>query len=158
VENILAIHNYFIFILYKMAATPYGYMFKAILFWVLIMLPTLLTLVTRDYTINIILLTVMFPIMLAFLINMKNSPFFVKTSVIGVASMITFFVMYIISMFFPKVKAALQDPGASQGTTILLIILIATFYSLSMFAAGSFLPMADFVSPNAAMAPMQPTF
>ena len=137
-----------------MVATPIGYMLKAIIFWVLIMLPTLLTLVTRDYTINIILLTVAFPIMLAFLINMKDSPFFVKTSVIGVASMITFFVMYIIAKFFPKVKAALQDPGASQGTTILLIILIATFYSMSMALAGSFLPMADFVSSNAVMAPM----
>ena len=140
-----------------MGATPFGYMLKAIFFWVAIMLPTLLTLVTRDYTINIILLTVMFPIMLAFLINMKNSPFFVKTSVIGVASMITFFAMYIVSKLFPKVREALQDPGASQGTTILLIILIATFYSVSMAVAGSFLPMADFVSANAVM-PAQPTY
>jgi hypothetical protein len=63
------------------SSTPTGLMLKAIALWVMVMLPTLLTLVTKDYTINIILLTVAFPIMLAFLINMDKSPFIVKTSV-----------------------------------------------------------------------------
>jgi hypothetical protein len=54
------------------SSTPTGLMLKAIALWVMVMLPTLLTLVTKDYTINIILLTVAFPIMLAFLINMDK--------------------------------------------------------------------------------------
>ena len=76
-------------------ATETGMMFKAIALWILVMLPTLLTLVTNDFTINIILLTVMFPIILSFLTNMNGSPFIVKTSVIGVASAMTFFILYI---------------------------------------------------------------
>jgi hypothetical protein len=123
------------------SSTPIGLMFKAIALWVMVMLPTLLTLVTKDYTINIILLTVAFPIMLAFLINMDNSPFIVKTSVIGMASAITFFVMYIISKFVPRVKSALQDPGQNRVTTITIILLIASIYSISMGISGYFLPM-----------------
>jgi uncharacterized membrane protein len=123
------------------SATPFSLAIKAILLWVAVMLPTLITLVTRDYTVNIILLTVMFPIMLAFLVNMDKSPFIVKTSVIGVASMITFFVMYIIAKFVPKIQTALQDPGQNRGTTITIILLIAGIYSVAMGTAGYFLPM-----------------
>jgi hypothetical protein len=123
------------------SSTPTGLMLKAIALWVMVMLPTLLTLVTKDYTINIILLTVAFPIMLAFLINMDKSPFIVKTSVIGMASAITFFVMYLISKFVPRVKSALQDPGQNRGTTITIILLIASIYSISMGISGYFLPM-----------------
>lgn len=123
------------------SSTPIGLMLKAIALWVIVMLPTLLTLVTKDYTINIILLTVAFPIMLAFLINMDKSPFIVKTSVIGMASAITFFVMYIISKFVPRVRTALQDPGQNRSTTITIIILIAGVYSIAMGVSGYFLPM-----------------
>jgi hypothetical protein len=123
------------------SATPFSLAIKAIFLWVAVMLPTLITLVTRDYTVNIILLTVMFPIMLAFLINMDKSPFIVKTSVIGVASMITFFVMYIIAKFVPKIQTALQDPGQNRATTITIILLIAGIYSVAMGTAGYFLPM-----------------
>ena len=127
-----------------MPATPFSYMIKAIILWIAIMLPTLLTLVTRDYTINIVLMTVMFPIMLAFLMNMKNSPFFVKTSVIGLASMISFFTLYIIAKFVPSVQNAMQNPGENRGTTITIIILIASVYTIAMGISGSFLPMANF--------------
>jgi hypothetical protein len=116
-------------------------MLKAIALWIIVMLPTLLTLVTKDYTINIILLTVAFPIMLAFLINMDKSPFIVKTSVIGMASAITFFVMYIVSKLVPKVRTALQDPGQNRATTITIILLIAGVYSVAMGISGYFLPM-----------------
>ncbi len=123
------------------SSTPTGLMLKAIALWIIVMLPTLLTLVTKDYTINIILLTVAFPIMLAFLINMDKSPFIVKTSVIGMASAITFFVMYIVSKLVPKVRTALQDPGQNRATTITIILLIAGVYSVAMGISGYFLPM-----------------
>lgn len=123
------------------SSTPISLMLKAIALWVIVMLPTLLTLVTKDYTINIILLTVAFPIMLAFLMNMNSSPFIVKTSVIGMASAITFFLMYVISKIFPSIRDALQDPGKNRSTTITIIILIASVYSLSMGFSGYFLPM-----------------
>jgi hypothetical protein len=123
------------------SSTPFSLAFKAIFLWVAVMLPTLISLVTKDYTINIIMLTVLFPIMLAFLVNMKQSPFIVKTSVIGVASMITFFTMYLISKFVPKIKDALQDPGQNRATTITIIILIAVVYSVAMGISGYFLPM-----------------
>lgn len=123
------------------SSTPTGLMFKAIALWIMVMLPTLLTLVTKDYTINIILLTVAFPIMLAFLINMDKSPFIVKTSVIGMASAITFFVMYLVSKLVPKVRTALQDPGQNRSTTITIILLIAGVYSVAMGISGYFLPM-----------------
>ena len=139
-----------------MPATPFSYMIKAIFLWVAVMMPTLITLVTRDYTVNIILLTVMFPIMLAFLINMKNSPFFVKTSVIGLASMITFFVLYIISKFVPSIQDAMENPGENRGTTLTIIILIGSVYSIAMGISGTFLPMANFAPIMAAGPP--PTY
>lgn len=123
------------------SSTPTGLMIKAITLWIMVMMPTLLTLVTKDYTINIILLTVAFPIMLAFLMNMDKSPFIVKTSVIGMASAITFFVMYIISKIFPKIRIALQDPGKNRMTTITIILLIAGVYSTAMGISGYYLPM-----------------
>jgi hypothetical protein len=121
-------------------------MIKAIALWIMVMMPALITLVTKDYTINIILLTVAFPIMLAFLMNMDNSPFIVKTSVIGMASAITFFVMYIISKLFPKIREALQDPGKNRMTTITIIVLIAGVYSTAMGVSGYFLPMFPIVA------------
>lgn len=130
------------------SATPISLMFKAIALWVMVMLPTLLTLVTKDYTINIVLLTVAFPIMLAFLINMDSSPFIVKTSVIGMASAITFFIMYIISKIFPKIRDALQDPGQNRATTITIILLVAGVYSAAMGVSGYFLPMFPFQAVN----------
>ena len=123
------------------SATPFGLALKAIFLWVAVMLPTLLTLVTRDYTINIILLTVAFPIMLAFLVNMNKSPFIVKTSVIGLASAMTFFTMYLISKLVPRVQKALTDPGENRMTTITIILLIAGVYTVSMGISGYFLPM-----------------
>lgn len=123
------------------SSTPFNLMFPAIFLWIAVMLPTLLTLVTRDFTVNMILLTVAFPIMLAFLINMNQSPFIVKTSVIGLASAITFFSVYLISKIFPKIQAGFSDPGSSRMTTVTIIILIAGIYSVSMFGAGYFLPM-----------------
>jgi hypothetical protein len=131
-----------------MGATPISFMLKAIPVWILVMLPTLITLVTRDYTINLILLTVLFPIMLAFLVNMSGSPLVVKTSVIGVSSAMTFFVLYLISSLFPKIKSALTNPGSNQTTTITLIVAISVVYAISMGIAGSFLPMANFVPMN----------
>jgi hypothetical protein len=131
-----------------MGATPTFFMLKAIPVWILVMLPTLITLVTRDYTINIILLTVLFPIMLAFLINMAGSPLAVKTSVIGLSSAITFFVLYIISSIFPKIKEALTNPGSNQTTTITLIVTIAVVYAIAMGISGNFIPMANFVPAN----------
>ena len=131
-----------------MGATPISFMLKAIPVWILVMLPTLITLVTKDYTINIILLTVLFPIMLAFLVNMAGSPLVVKTSVIGLSSAITFFVMYIISSLFPKIKQALKDPGKNQSTTITLIVTISVVYAIAMGFSGYFLPMAEFRSVN----------
>ena len=131
-----------------MGATPISFMLKAIPVWILVMLPTLITLVTRDYTINIILLTVLFPIMLAFLVNMSGSPLIVKTSVIGLASAMTFFTMYLISSFFPTIKGALTDPGKNQKTTIILIVMISAIYALSMGVSGYFLPMANFEPMN----------
>jgi hypothetical protein len=131
-----------------MGATPVSFMLKAIPVWILVMLPTLITLVTKDYTINIILLTVLFPIMLAFLVNMAGSPLVVKTSVIGLSSAITFFVMYIISSIFPRIKEALKDPGKNQSTTITLIVTISVVYAIAMGISGNFLPMAEFRSVN----------
>ena len=130
------------------SSTPFSLMIKAIFLWIAVMMPTLLTLVTKDYTINIILLTVAFPIMLAFLINMDKSPFIVKTSVIGMASAITFFVMYVISKLFPKIRDALQDPGKNRMTTITIILLIAGVYSAAMGTAGYFLPMFPLTSTS----------
>lgn len=124
-----------------MTKTPFGLMAKAIFFWVAIMLPSLLTLVTRDFTINIILLSVAFPIMLAFLTNMDSSPFIVKTSVIGLSSAMTFFVLYMISKFFPKIKDGLSNPGQNRTTTVTIIILISSIYAISMGVSGYFLPM-----------------
>ena len=137
-----------------MGATPVSFMLKAIPVWVLIMLPTLITLVTKDYTINIILLTVLFPIMLAFLVNMTGSPLVVKTSVIGLSSAITFFVMYIISSLFPRIKDALKDPGKNQTTTITLIVTISVVYAIAMAISGNFIPMANFVAMNGSSPPM----
>jgi hypothetical protein len=133
-----------------MPATPFSYMIKAIVLWIAVMMPTLITLVTRDYTVNIILLTVMFPIMLAFLMNMKNSPFFVKTSVIGLASMITFFVLYIIAKFVPSIQDAMENPGENRQTTVTIIILIGSIYAIAMGISGTFLPMANFAPVMAA--------
>jgi hypothetical protein len=137
-----------------MGATPISFMLKAIPVWILVMLPTLITLVTRDYTINLILLTVLFPIMLAFLVNMSGSPLVVKTSVIGVSSAITFFTLYLISSLFPKIKSALANPGSNQTTTITLIVAISVVYAISMGIAGNFLPMANFVPMNGGAPPM----
>ena len=130
------------------SSTPVSLMLKAIALWNLVMMPTLLTLVTKDYTINIVLLTVAFPIMLAFLINMNQSPFIVKTSVIGMASAITFFCMYIISKIFPKIRDALTDPGKNRMTTVTIILLIAGIYSSAMGVSGYFLPMFKLVEPS----------
>lgn len=139
-----------------MPATPFSYMIKAIFLWIAVMMPTLITLVTRDYTVNIILLTVMFPIMLAFLMNMKNSPFFVKTSVIGVSSMITFFILYIIAKFVPSIQDAMENPGENRKTTITIIVLIGSIYAIAMGVSGTFLPMANFAPLMAAAPP--PTY
>ena len=125
------------------SSTDTGLMFKAIGLWILVMLPSLLAFITSDFTINIILITVVFPIMLSFLTNMNGSPFIVKTSTIGVASALAFFILYILSKIFPTIQngLSLSNPGASKGTTIGIIVLIASVYGISMGVSGYFLPM-----------------
>jgi len=125
--------------------TPTGDLFKGVFLWLMLMMPTLITLVTRDFVINMVLLTVAFPIMLAFLVNMKDSPIMMKTSVVGVSSAITFFVLYILSRFFPRIQEGIKDPGKNRSTTIYVILLIAGFYGLSMTLTGYFLlPMYEY--------------
>jgi len=136
-----------------MTATPLTLMAKAIFFWIIVMLPTLLTLVTRDFTINIILLAVAFPIMLAFLTNMNSSPFIVKTSIIGLSSAMTFFVLYAFSKLFPKIQDGLSNPGQNRTTTVTIILLIASVYAISMGISGYFLPMFDTMSASASASP-----
>ena len=118
-------------------------MAKAIGLWILVMLPSLLAFITSDFTINIVLITVIFPIMLSFLTNMEGSPFIVKTSTIGVASALAFFILYILSKIFPTIEKglSLSDPGATKTKTIGIIVLIATVYGISMGISGFFLPM-----------------
>ena len=125
--------------------TPTGDLLKGTFLWLMLMMPTLVTLVTRDFVINMVLLTVAFPIMLAFLVNMKDSPIMMKTSVVGVASAITFFMLYVLSKFFPRIQDGIQDPGKNRSTTIYVILLIAGFYGLSMTLTGYFLlPMYEY--------------
>ena len=136
------------------SSTDTGMLLKAIGLWILVMLPSLLAFITSDFTINIVLITVLFPIMLSFLTNMNGSPFIVKTSVIGVASAMAFFILYILSKLIPSIKTglSLSDPGASKAKTIGIIVLIASVYGISMGISGYFLPM--FPMPEIIQQPM----
>ena len=113
--------------------------------WVATMLPTLLTLVTRDFTINIILLVVLFPLMLSFFSKMAAFTS-VKTSVLGISAMITFFVLYIISKFEPKVQAGMTNPGENRNTSIMIISIIVTVFTSAMFVTSTWVPMYDIVN------------
>ncbi len=133
-----------------------AYVAKGVALWIMTMLPTLLTLVTRDFTINIILLVVLFPIMLSYLSKMGT--FQIKTAVIGIAAAITFFVLYIISKAFPKIQNAMANPGENRTTTIIVIVLISSIFALAMGGASMFVPMYDIeanvTSAAATAAPM----
>ena len=118
-----------------------AYVAKGVALWVMTMLPTLLTLVTRDFTINIILLVVLFPIMLSYLSKMGT--FQIKTAVIGIASAITFFALYLISKAFPTIQSAMANPGENRTTTIIVIVLISSIFAVAMGGASTFVPMYD---------------
>ena len=133
------------------ASIPTSYVAKGIALWVATMLPTLLTLVTRDFTINIILLVVVFPIMLSYFSKMAVFAS-IKTSIIGIAAAATFFILYIISKLSPRVKEGMTDPGANRTTTIMIITLIATVFAASMGAASTMVPMYAVVSNTASAA------
>ena len=122
------------------AAIPTSYVAKGIALWVATMLPTLVTLVTRDFTINIILLVVLFPLMLSYFSKMAIFAS-IKTSVVAIAAASTFFIIYGISKFVPRVKDGMADPGANRTTTFIIMILIATVFAASMGIASTMIPM-----------------
>jgi hypothetical protein len=130
------------------AAIPTSYVLKGIALWVTTMLPTLLTLVTRDFTVNIILLVVVFPLMLSYFSKMAIFAS-IKTSVVAVAAGATFFILYLISKFTPSVQSAMAEPGENRGSTFLIIGLITLFFSLSMGLTSLALPMYDVVNNSA---------
>ena len=131
------------------AAIPTSYVLKGIALWVATMLPTLLTLVTRDFTINIILLVVVFPLMLSYFSKMAIFAS-IKTSVVGIAAMSTFFILYLISKFVPSVQDAMKEPGENRGSTVLIMSLITVFFALTMGIASTVVPMYAVVNNSAA--------
>ena len=133
------------------AAIPASYVAKGVALWIATMLPTLLTLVTRDFTINIILLVVLFPLMLSYFSKMAVFAS-IKTSVIGVSAAATFFILYIISKFVPKVQEGMANPGANRTTTVLVIILIASVFAASMGITSTMIPMYSVVNNAGAAA------
>ncbi len=127
------------------AAIPGSYVAKGIAMWIATMLPTLMTLVTHNFTINIILLVVIFPLMLSYFSKMAIFAS-IKTSVIGIAAGATFFIIYGLSLAFPKVQSAMSDPGQNRLTTFMVMALIATVFAASMGAASAMVPMYTVVN------------
>ena len=127
------------------AAIPMSYVLKGTALWISTMLPTLLTLVTRDFTVNIILLVVIFPLMLSYFSKMAIFAS-IKTSVIGIAAGATFFIIYGISLTFPKVQSAMSEPGQNRPTTFMVMSLIATVFAISMGVASMAVPMYTVVN------------
>ena len=127
------------------AAIPMSYVLKGTALWISTMLPTLLTLVTRDFTVNIILLVVIFPIMLSYLSKMAIFAS-IKTPIIGIAAAITFFFLYVLSKMNKKVQDAMGDPGQNRSTTIMVISLIVTVFSVSMIGVSNMVPMYPIVA------------
>jgi len=131
------------------AAIPASYVAKGTALWIMTMLPTLLTLVTRDFTVNIILLVVAFPIMLSYLSKMAIFAS-IKTSVIAVAAAATFFILYTVSKLVPRVQEGMQNPGENRKTTLMIIALITTVFAASMAGAAYVIPMYPIVANTAA--------
>ena len=127
------------------AAIPASYVAKGTALWIATMLPTLLTLVTRDFTINIILLVVLFPIMLSYLSKMAIFAS-IRTPVIAIAASLTFFVLYLVSKTVPRVQEGMKNPGENRTTTIMVISLIATIFAASMAGAAYVVPMYPIVA------------
>lgn len=127
------------------AAIPGSYVAKGIAMWIATMLPTLMTLVTHNFTINIILLVVIFPLMLSYFSKMAIFAS-IKTSVIGIAAGATFFIIYGLSLAFPKVQSAMSEPGQNRLTTFMVMALIATVFAASMGVASMAVPMYTVVN------------
>jgi len=127
------------------AAIPGSYVAKGIALWIATMLPTLMTLVTHNFTINIILLVVIFPLMLSYFSKMAIFAS-IKTSVIGIAAGATFFIIYGISLAFPRVQDAMSEPGQNRPTTFMVMSLIATVFAISMGVASMAVPMYTVVN------------
>lgn len=126
------------------ASIPTSEVAKGVGLWILTMLPTLLTFVTRDFTINIILLVVITPLMISFFSKMGQFSS-IKTSIIGIASLITFFILYAISKAQPKFQEGIANPGENRNTSALILVAIITSFTISMFGAAAMFPMYNVV-------------
>ena len=114
--------------------TSYSVLGKAIMAWVIVFSMLAVPQFSRDYTINLIWMTLIVPNLLRFSIG-KFPRLAVDRGFFFAATAISFAMIYIINQFSPDTREAMQDPNAPSSKKWKLIsLLLGTFVAGNLIA------------------------
>ena len=114
--------------------TPYSVLGQAIMAWVIVFSMLAVPQFSRDYTINLIWMTLIVPNLLRFSIG-KFPRLAVDRGFFFAATAISFAMIYIINQFSPDTREAMQDPNAPSSKKWKLIsLLLGTFMAGNLIA------------------------
>lgn len=114
--------------------TPYSVLGQAVMAWVIVFSMLAVPQFSRDYTINLIWMTLIVPNLLRFSIG-KFPRLAVDRGFFFAATAISFAMIYIINQFSPDTREAMQDPNAPSSKKWKLIsLLLGTFVAGNLIA------------------------
>ena len=114
--------------------TSYSVLGQAIMAWVIVFSMLAVPQFSRDYTINLIWMTLIVPNLLRFSIG-KFPRLAVDRGFFFAATAISFAMIYIINQFSPDTREAMQDPNApSSKKWKLICLLLGTFVAGNLIA------------------------
>jgi len=114
--------------------THYSVLGQAIMAWVIVFSMLAVPQFSRDYTINLIWMTLIVPNLLRFSIG-KFPRLAVDRGFFFAATAISFAMIYIINQFSPDTREAMQDPNAPSSKKWKLIsLLLGTFVAGNLIA------------------------
>ena len=114
--------------------TSYSVLGQAIMAWVIVFSMLAVPQFSRDYTINLIWITLIVPNLLRFSIG-KFPRLAVDRGFFFAATAISFAMIYIINQFSPDTREAMQDPNAPSSKKWKLIsLLLGTFVAGNLIA------------------------
>jgi len=114
--------------------TPYSVLGQAIMAWVIVFSMLAVPQFSRDYTINLIWMTLIAPNFLRFSVG-KFPRLAVDRGFFFTATAISFAMIYIINQFSPDTREAMQDPNdPSSKKWKLISLLLGTFVAGNLIA------------------------
>ena len=114
--------------------TSYSVLGQSIMAWVIVFSMLAVPQFSRDYTINLIWMTLIVPNLLRFSIG-KFPRLAVDRGFFFAATAISFAMIYIINQFSPDTREAMQDPNAPSSKKWKLIsLLLGTFVAGNLIA------------------------